>query len=269
MYRKKMKLLAYHLTFLSLFLVILFPNSGTANEKQVFPARIKSIYKHPPLHFTQGLIESNGTLYESTGQYGESAIYTLNKATGKSQKLVALSEDFFGEGITILDNRLYQLTWKSEQVFVYDLPDFQPVQQRQIEGQGWGITHNSTALIISDGTSTLRFFDPVSFEEIKQLTVRFNGLKLSSLNELELVNSTLFANIWHLDKVAAINPENGEVQYLIDLRSLRPSLHSGAGVANGIATLDNGTTLLVTGKLWDKMFEINYPTPKKDINSKH
>ena len=253
-----------------------------AGSVRIIPAKPEAIFSRPPTFFTQGLVYANATLYESTGKYGQSSVYKI-ALTRKAQKKTAkekakLLPEYFGEGITVINDQLYQLTWKSGTGFIYTLPEMSPEGTFNYSGHGWGLTHNGTHLLLSDGTSKIRFINIENFKQEKEITVTSNGKKISRLNELELVDNTLFANIWHADKIVAINPTNGKLRYVIDLKPLRSFLHKGAGVANGIAryapkaqspsahsskesktAAKQKNSLLITGKYWNKYFTIPIP----------
>jgi glutamine cyclotransferase len=166
-----------------------------------------------------------------------------------------LGARYFGEGITILDGNIYQLTWQSHIGFVYALDSFKQEQTFFLPGEGWGITHNGTHLIVSDGSSTLRFLDPQSFKEVKRVTVTEGGLPLDRLNELETINGEVWANVWYTNFIVRIDPESGKVVGKLDLSGLYQSRQLD-DVLNGIAWDADGKRLFVTGKLWPALYEI-------------
>ena len=220
--------------------------------------RVINRYPHDPGAFTEGLVFSNGNLYESTGLLGRSSLRRVDLQTGAVLQSLALGPDVFGEGLTVFQNRLIQLTWQSHTGFVYALDSFDLLRQFSYPGEGWGLTQDGQRLIMSDGTSTLRFLDPETLAETGHLDVRANGDSVSLLNELEYVDGEIYANIWKTDRIARIDPQTGQVVAWIDLSGLispqeRPNAEA---VLNGIAYDAAGRRLFVTGKLWPRLFEI-------------
>jgi len=220
--------------------------------------RVVNEFPHDATAFTQGLVFTDGRLYEGTGKKGESSLRRIELATGRIEQLVPLNSTYFGEGITILDGKLYQLTWQNRMGIVYDQQTFNPLATFRYTGEGWGLTHDGKQLILSDGTSTLRFIDPRTFEVVKRLKVRANNGPIEKLNELEYRKGEILANIWYSDRIARISPETGEVLGWIDLTGLLPASQrtDKDNVLNGIAYDEAGDRLLVTGKNWPKIFEI-------------
>ena len=216
-------------------------------------------YPHDPNAFTQGLVFVDGHLYESTGRQGHSSLRMVDPATGWVLKEYDLPKQYFGEGLTDWRDTLVQLTWTSGIAFVYDRSTFTVRRTFHYKGEGWGLTHDSASLILSDGSATLRFLDPNSFREIRKLTVRDeNNQPISNLNELEYVHGEIYANVWHEDRVARISPKTGRVVAWIDLSGLlKPGeLSDPEAVLNGLAYDGKSDRLFVTGKLWPKLFEI-------------
>lgn len=217
---------------------------------------IVNTYPHDPEAFTQGLIYHEGQLFEGTGLYERSSLRRVDLETGEVLQLVDLPPDVFGEGITILDNRIYMLTWREWTCYVYDL-DFELQKTFNYPTEGWGLTHNGNYLIMSDGTSTLRLLDPGSFQITDTITVRYNGNPLDNLNELEYVDGLIYANIWLTDQIALIDPMSGNVIDMIDFNSLKNELDTDQiDVLNGIAYNHEKGTFYITGKLWPKIFEV-------------
>ncbi|MCW4052181.1 MAG: glutaminyl-peptide cyclotransferase [Candidatus Bathyarchaeota archaeon] len=215
-----------------------------------------NIYPHDESAFTQGLVFENGTLYESTGLYGYSTLRRVELETGDILQIYSLPDEFFGEGLTIFDERLIQLTWKSETGFAYDKISFDLLQEFSYSTEGWGITHNGSHLIMSDGTAILHFLDSETFEEVRQIEVTCNGA-VTRLNELEYIDGKVYANIWMEETIAIINPQTGQVEGWIDLSNLRdPENQDPNNVLNGIAYDENDDRLFVTGKRWSQLFEI-------------
>ena len=224
----------------------------------VYTYQITNIYPHDRAAFTQGLIFRDGFLWESTGQYGSSSLRQVELKTGRVVKSVPVSREFFAEGMTIFNGKVYQLTWQEKRAFVYDAQDFRRVGEFKYAGEGWGLTHDGESLVMSDGTSTLRFLDPETFAVRRTVRVVDANRPVEQLNELEYVRGEIFANIWQEDRVARIDPQTGRVTGWIDLSGLlRPADARGdEDVLNGIAYDEQADRLFVTGKLWPKLFEI-------------
>lgn len=235
----------------------------------VYGYRILRTYPHDPGAFTQGLIYRDGYLYEGTGINGRSSLRKVELETGKVLKRYNLPEKYFGEGIALCLNSLFQLTYRSNIGFIYDR-DFRKVGQFTYPTEGWGLTCDSDNLILSDGTTTLRWLDAKTFKMAKQIIVTAQGRPVSNLNELEYVKGEIFANIWKTDTIARISPDTGQVTGWIDLTGLaRLAQEVGAAgtdlksvpipaidCLNGIAYDAEGDRLFVTGKFWPKLFEI-------------
>lgn len=220
--------------------------------------RVVHAYPHDSRAFTQGLVYLDGHLYESTGLKGESSLRMENLDSGKIEQYAAVPAQYFGEGLASWGSTLIQLTWQSGIAFVYDRFSFRVLRTFHYPGEGWGLTQDGKRLILSDGTSTLRFLDPATFREVRRITVRSNGVPVTRLNELEYIHGEIYANIWYSDRIARISPASGKVLGWIDLSGL---LSSGErtdpdAVLNGIAYDAPHDRLFVTGKLWPKIFEI-------------
>jgi len=221
----------------------------------VLQVEVVATYPHDPDAFTQGLVFDGGFLYEGTGRHGQSSLRRVALESGEILQRSNLGLRYFGEGITILDERIYQLTWQSHIGFVYAQDSFRQEQTFFLPGEGWGLTHDGTHLIVSDGTPTLRFLDPQDFSEVKRVTVTEAGLPLDRLNELEFIDGEVWANVWYTDYIVRINPDSGEVASKLDLSGLQQSRQPDA-VLNGIAWDAEGRRLFVTGKLWPALYEI-------------
>lgn len=240
-----------------LLFTILAPVAG-AQETPIYGYRIINVFPHDPNAFTQGLFFSDGYLYESTGQYGESSIRKVDVETGKILKIEDFPEFVFGEGITLWDGQIIGLSWRNNIGFRWDFKSFQRVSQFRFDGEGWGLSHNGQELIMSDGTPHLRFIDPVTMTVTRRVEVTARGAKIPNINELEWISGILYANIWQSNYIAQIDPENGVVDAWINLNGLLESQGpriKGADVLNGIADAGNGH-LYVTGKRWPYLFEI-------------
>ena len=230
-------------------------------------------YPHDQQAFTQGLIYLDGHLYESTGIKGQSSLRMDDLDTGRLLQFQQVPDKYFAEGLTDWGNTLIQLTWQDHTALVYDRATFHLLRTFTYPGEGWGLTHDGTHLILSDGTAQLRFLDPETFHEVRRITVRDHGRQLppEELNELEFVHGEIYANIWHQDLIARISPATGKVLGWIDLTGLLPaSQHSTAeAVLNGIAWDSAHDRLFVTGKLWPKIFEIKViPAPQPTTAAK-
>jgi glutamine cyclotransferase len=229
----------------------------------VYTYNIVNTYPHDRNAFTQGLVFENGVLYEGTGRFGRSTLRRVELETGEVLQIHELPAQFFGEGITIYGSKVIQLTWQSNVGFVYDKNSFELLQEFNYSTEGWGITHDGKRLIMSDGTSTLHFLDPQTFEGIGQLGVFDNDGPVNRLNELEYVQGEIYANVWQTDRIARIAPGTGQVIGWIELGGLlSPEDHSeSVSVLNGIAYDAENDRLFVTGKLWPKLFEIELISP--------
>lgn len=222
------------------------------------------VYPHDPHAFTQGIEYRDGVLYEGTGLNGQSTLRKVELATGKVLQQTTVAPDHFGEGITTWGQTILQLTWQSQLGFVYDRSTFKQLRTFKYTGEGWGLTHNATELIMSDGSASLRFIDPKTLMETHRLLVTDAGIVIRDLNELEWVNGEIYANIWQTNFIARISPASGRVLGWIDLTGLLSpeEQRGGADVLNGIAYDAAGRRLFVTGKLWPKVFQIQI-VPKK------
>ena len=217
-----------------------------------------NVYPHDSEAYTQGLIYRDGFLFESTGLKGRSTLRKVRLETGEVVQQVYVDPAYFAEGLTDWHEQLVQLTWTSHAGFVYDLSTFTLKRTFQYVGQGWGLTHDAENLILSDGSETLRFLDPATFREVRRVSVQENGQPVTQLNELEIMRGEVFANIWHSDRIAMIDPRSGSVSGWIELRGLlsAPYRMGSEAVLNGIAYDQADDRLFVTGKLWPKLFEI-------------
>lgn len=217
--------------------------------------RVVNAYPHDPEAFTQGLTFEDGFLYEGTGRYGHSSLRKVALATGEVLQIHELADTFFGEGITIYGDTIIQLTWRANTGFVYDKATLEVLRQFLYPAEGWGLTTDGQHLIISDGTATLRFLDPETFQETDRLQVRDRGRPVTRLNELEYVQGEVYANVWKTDRIARIDPTTGRVTGWVDLDGLLDG-SAKPDVLNGIAYDAANDRLFVTGKLWPKLFEI-------------
>lgn len=232
--------------------------NNTTSEIPFYKYKVVNTYPHDRNAFTQGLVYENNILYEGTGLRGHSTLRKVDIETGNILLIHELPSQFFGEGITIYENKIIQLTWQSNVGFVYDKSNFNLIKEFNYSTEGWGITHNGKYLIISDGTSTLHFLNPENFEEIKRIEVFDNNGPVSRLNELEYVRGEIYANVWQTDNIARIDPDTGQVVGWIELKGLLNSKHfdEPVDVLNGIAYDAENNRLFVVGKLWPHLFEI-------------
>ena len=225
---------------------------------------IVNIYPHDITSYTQGLEFYNGELYESTGQYKESKLRKVNFETGEILKNIDLSDNFFGEGLTVLNEKLYQLTWKAKRGFVYDVNSFEKLTTFNYGSskEGWGICNDGHTLYKSDGTENIWLLDPENLTEKSHIEVYTEKGKIPSLNELEWIDGKIFANIYQRNGVVIINPKTGGVEGVIDFKPLKKLVtqHDELDVLNGIAYHPERKTIFVTGKNWDKLFEVTIKT---------
>jgi glutamine cyclotransferase len=228
-----------------------------ANTPTQYTYSIVNEFPHDTNAFTQGLVIDNDVLYEGTGLNGHSTLRRVDLETGKVLQLYALSDEFFGEGITVLGDRIIQLTWLSHKGFVYDKNSFELLQNFTYPTEGWGITHNGTHLIMSDGSANLYFLNPETLQRVGQIAVNDAGSPVAELNELEYIKGEIYANIWYEKRIAIISPQTGNVRAWIDLTGIVDQENtSGGRVLNGIAYNANEDRLFVTGKMWSKLYEI-------------
>jgi glutamine cyclotransferase len=235
--------------------LVLLGNTPVDSEPDNYTYNVVNVYPHDAAAFTQGLVFEDGVLYEGTGLYGQSTLRRVELETGNVTQLHSLSNSIFGEGITVLGDRIIQLTWKAGKGFVYDKNSFDVLQTFEYSTEGWGITHDGSRLIMSDGTATLYFLDPETLQITGQVEV-FDEEPVEELNELEYIDGKVYANVWHEDKIAVINPETGQVTGWIYLSGINNEENTGENVLNGIAYDTERDRLFVTGKKWSKIFEI-------------
>ncbi|MCB0082536.1 MAG: glutaminyl-peptide cyclotransferase [Caldilineaceae bacterium] len=238
----------------------------TADSLQtpIWSYEIISTYPHDPTAFTQGLIWLDNIFYEGTGLRGRSSLRQVDRDTGDVRKQIDLPAQYFGEGITILGDKLYQLTWQSHTGFIYNKDTFTKLADFPYATEGWGITHNGQQLIMSDGSSTLYIWDPDTLAELGQIQVTDQGQPVMRLNELEYIHGQIYANVWQTNYIAVIDPTSGNVTAWLDLTGiLAPADRTGQeDVLNGIAYNAENDTLYITGKLWPKLFEIRTVVPQ-------
>jgi glutamine cyclotransferase len=220
--------------------------------------RVVNTFPHDPQSYTQGLIFRDGVLFESAGRYGQSSLRKVKLETGEVLQQVRVDSQYFAEGLSEWSGKLIQLTWQHQIGFVYDLPTFTLQRTFRYAGEGWGLTHDGRRLILSDGSDTLRFLDPVTFEVLGRITVRDGTVPVEKLNELEYIRGEIYANVYETDRIARISPSSGRVVGWIDLKGLLSPVYRlpSEAVLNGIAYDAKQDRLFVTGKWWPKLFEI-------------
>jgi glutaminyl-peptide cyclotransferase len=215
-------------------------------------------YPHDPNAFTQGLEYRAGYLYESTGLKGRSTVRKVQLETGKVLQSIDIDPQYFGEGITVLNQKITELTWQSEIGFVYDQSAFHRLRTFNYPGEGWGLANDGQLIYMSDGSPQIRVWDPLTLQEKRRITVHDGAQTIANVNELEWVRGEIYANIWQKDVIARISPADGRVLGWIDMAGILPAAdRSGQeDVLNGIAYDVLGDRLFVTGKQWPKLFEI-------------
>jgi glutamine cyclotransferase len=231
---------------------------ASAPAAPVMGYKIVARYPHSTQSYTEGFLYLDGLFYEGTGIEGQSGLLAIEPKTGKPLQKREMAPEYFGEGIVDWGPNIYQWTWKSEICFVYDRFSLRPVKQFRYSGEGWGMTRTAKELITSDGSATLRFRDPENFQETHHIVVKDGAKEIENLNELEFIKGEIYANVWHENLIARINPRDGHVISWIDLSGLLPDdqMVNAESVLNGIAYDARGDRLFVTGKQWPTVFEI-------------
>jgi glutamine cyclotransferase len=235
------------------------PNSTAAQQGvPVYTYEVVNSWPHDTQAFTQGLIFHQGSLYESTGQHGASTLRKVELQSGKVTRRYDLLKQYFAEGMTLFQGKIYQLTWLEHKGFIYDPKDFHLDGEFAYEFEGWGLTDDEHHLILSDGTNQIRFLDPQTFKTVRAINVYDGPAPLMNLNELEYIKGEIYANVWKTDRIARIDPQSGRLLGWIDLTGLRPDEveSSSEDVLNGIAYDEKDERLFVTGKRWPRLFEI-------------
>jgi len=229
-------------------------------EADIYEYEIVNEYSHDAKAFTQGLEYHNGFLYESTGQRGESSLRKVELKTGKVLQKIDLDKKYFAEGMTIFNNKIYQLTWESKEGFVYNIDDFKLEKTFNYgnSAEGWGLTHNDTHLIKTDGSERMWFINPETLKEERFIETYTNKRKQDKLNELEYINGKIYANVWQKNYILIVDPKNGAIEGVLDLNGLQSKAgqRGNDNVLNGIAYDAQNDRLFVTGKKWNKLFEI-------------
>ncbi len=220
--------------------------------------QIVTEFPHDPNAFTQGLVFEDGFFYESTGRKGFSSVRKVVPNTGEIVMIHELADEFFGEGLAVIHNEIIQLTWREHRGFVYDKDTFAFLENFKYQTEGWGLTYDGKRLIMSDGSATLYFLDPKTFQTVGQVEVRDGDRFVTHLNELEFIKGEIYANVWKSNTIVRINPETGSVVGWINLRGLLRlgDITDPVDVLNGIAYDAGHDRIFVTGKLWPKIFQI-------------
>lgn len=252
------------LVFVLLSLIVAGSGMATAQEATpgstlpVWGYEVVAEYPHDPDAFTQGLDFEDGQFIEGTGLEGRSSLRRVEIGSGVVLQQVDLPDDQFGEGVTALGDRIYQITWLTGTCYVYDRETFTLEETFRYETEGWGLTTDGSLLVMSDGSDRIVYRDPETFDEVRHIDVRAGGAPVTYLNELEWVNGELWANVWQTDRIARIDPNTGEVTGWIDLAGLLPEAVDleSVDVLNGIAYDAETGRIFVTGKLWPMIFEI-------------
>ncbi len=234
------------------------PAAPAAPAVPAYTYQIVHTWPHDRGAFTQGLIYLDGNFLETTGLNGSSSLRRVEPQTGRVLQKVGLPAEFFGEGMTVLADKIFQLTWQNQKGFIYRLDTFAPVGEFAYTGEGWGLTTDGQALILSDGTERIRFLDPATFQVTRTISVMYQGQFLQMLNELEWIKGEIWANVWQTNFVARISPADGKILGLIDFTGLLApgDRTADTDVLNGIAYDATGDRIFVTGKNWPKLFEV-------------
>jgi glutaminyl-peptide cyclotransferase len=232
--------------------------AGSTSSVVRYSYEVIKTWPHDRAAFTQGLVIRDGSFIESTGLNGQSSLREVDVATGRVLKQVVLAPVYFAEGVAVMGAQAFQITWQNRKGFVYDVDTFQLQKEFTYEGEGWGLATDGTLLILSDGTSRIRFLDPTSFEVKRSIEVTREGRPLSLLNELEFIRGEIFANVWQTEEVVRIDPATGRIRGVISFVGLLPAQdrRPDTDVLNGIAYDEKSDRLFVTGKRWPRVFEV-------------
>jgi len=254
-----------------LALGVFLPFSFASELPEQIVLRHLATFPHDTRSFTQGLLWDDGFLYESAGQYGESSLRRVEPTTGRITARVDLPPMFFAEGLALVDDSLYQLTWREQVCFVFDKKTFRRTGEFRYSGEGWGLTYDGRQLIMSNGTNVLRFLDPKTFREQRRVSVT-DGIgkprpePVRNLNELEWIRGEIWANVWQTTRIVRINPRNGNVIGWIEMAPYVPPEHRGDNlerVLNGIAFDPENNHVYITGKYWSVMHQFLLEIPEK------
>ena len=233
-------------------------SQSTVVAPQMVDIEVVNSFSHQADAYTQGLQFVDGVMWEGTGEYGRSRLQYTDMATGKTTVVSTLPKEHFGEGITLLGDKIYQLTWQNGVMHIYDRQSLRKLDQKHYKGEGWGLTTDGQWLYMSDGTPDIRVLDPQTLEVKRRIGVVCNGSSLPYLNELEWIDGKIWANVYTLDQIVVINPDNGVVEKIVNLEGILPESERTVttDVLNGIAYDSEHRRIFVTGKNWSKLFEI-------------
>lgn len=237
------------------------PGKPDPNAPKIMSYSIISTYPHDTSSYTQGLLIYKGDMYEGTGNYGFSKLKKVDVKNGKPLQEISLDKKFFGEGVTILNDTVYQLTWKEKKVFVYTLKDFKKVKEFDVDIEGWGLTNDGKNLIVSTGSSDLFYYEPATFKLLKAQTVTESGSPSFNLNELEYIDGFVYANQYQFPYIFKINPATGQIVAKADLTAMWERIKKidhDADVPNGIAYDTATKKLYITGKWWPELYEVQF-----------
>lgn len=232
--------------------------AATPAAPRTYTYRVIESYPHSTDSYTQGLLFADGVMWEGTGEYGHSRLQRIDLETGRTDVVATLPRSEFGEGIALLDGKIYQLTWENNKAYVYDAATGRQLRTFAYAGEGWGLTTDGERLYMSDGSEYLRILDPETFRVQRSVPVTFRSAPVQLLNELEWIDGKIWANVYVTDQIVIIDPASGIVEGVIDLRGLLPDeeIAPDTDVLNGIAYDAASERIFVTGKRWSKLFEI-------------
>lgn len=261
MFRKPLWIMTPIVIVFIIFLSVRHSINSEAQEGKTIKAKVLAKFPHDANDFCQGLVVEGNTILEGTGRYGSSLLKEYDLTSGKVSQQVSLHANYFGEGITALGDKVYQLTWKERMCVVYDRKTFKYLGQMNYAGEGWGLTNDGKHLFMSNGTSMIQVIDPTNFKQVRKFRVTYGRKQEDKLNELEFVGDELWACIWYEDRIARIDPQNGKIKGYLDCSSLFPQNQrpDREYVLNGIAFDPTSKRLFITGKLWSNIFEIALP----------
>ncbi len=245
----------------AIFFGLVFASCGGERDRYA-SYDVTDHFPHDSTAYTQGLVWADSVLFESTGQYGHSDVRRVDLRSGRVLASRPLPADRFGEGLALLKGRLYQLTWKEGVAYTYDAATLTPRDSFHYAGEGWGLATDGTSLIMSDGSDSLRFLSPATFQVQRVVHVRYKDAPVLQVNELEYANSEILANVYQSNWVLRIDPATGLVREVIDFADLYPERPASADVMNGIALAPDGKQLLLTGKLWPTVFQVRLRPPE-------
>jgi len=253
-----MEVNSFRLCIVLIGAVLAFASNTEAQNIKKYSVKVEESLPHDASSYTQGLFIHSGKLYESAGQYGESSLRQVDIRTGKTLKRENFSRKYFVEGSCILNDKLFILTWREHECFVYDVATFKRLGSFRYNGEGWGLTTDGKSLIMSDGSSVIRYLDPNTFAVQKELKVTLNKKNINNLNELEYINGEIWANVYTSDIIVRIDPATGIINSLVDCTGLLPASlrKASTDVLNGIAYDSTTGYIYLTGKLWPKMYRI-------------